>query len=322
VARPPADISGRVFIIFIDDLHLQALLTPRVKDLLREIKETLLHDGDLIAIVSSGPSSIEIHQTYDLNRVDEAKRRVMGAGQTPKEIIMMPQTNEGPRQIRYNVAVAFGVCYDMLMQLEKVNNRRKAFIYISSGYDFNPFQNGRLKWEQEQFGTNNRDTDGKTGYEIDHPGDMNPFLRQGQQFAESDLVAELAELTRAANRANTSFYTIDPRGLMSNVADISEDLTSEDWRAFTQVSQSSLRVLADETGGIAVVNQNDFKKALQEIDNATSDYYILGYYSSNPDPLRKKRSIEVRVTRPGVHLAPYRQVYTLQPPTTRPIKKN
>ena len=43
-------------------------------------------------------------------------------------------------------------------------------------------------------------------------------------------------------------------------------------------------MLAEETGGIAVVNKNDFDKALKRIDAETSDYYVLGYYSSNPDP--------------------------------------
>ncbi len=55
-------------------------------------------------------------------------------------------------------------------------------------------------------------------------------------------------------------------------------------------TQDSLRVLAEETGGIAVVNQNDFDKALKRIDNETSDYYVLGYYSKNPDPLKRTRT--------------------------------
>jgi hypothetical protein len=69
-------------------------------------------------------------------------------------------------------------------------------------------------------------------------------------------------------------------------------------------------VLADLTGGIAVVNQNDFSRALRRIDNETSDYYVLGYVSSNPDPLQKRRRIEVRVNRPNMHLM-YRTEYTL-----------
>ena len=46
-----------------------------------------------------------------------------------------------------------------------------------------------------------------------------------------------------------------------------------------------------------MVNQNDFDKALKRIDAETSDYYVFGYYSSNPDPLKKRRNIEIRVNR-------------------------
>ena len=74
----------------------------------------------------------------------------------------------------------------------------------------------------------------------------------------------------------------------------------QDWNAYVRETQDSLRVLAEETGGIAVVNQNDFDKALKRIDAETSDYYVLGYYSTNPDPLRRTRRIEVRTTRPNV----------------------
>jgi hypothetical protein len=36
---------------------------------------------------------------------------------------------------------------------------------------------------------------------------------------------------------------------------------------------------------------------LERIDAETSDYYILRYYSSNPDPMRRVRKIEVKVKR-------------------------
>jgi hypothetical protein len=51
--RPVADVAGRVFIIFIDDLHLQAGDSPRVRNLLTQITNTLVHDGDLFAVVST-----------------------------------------------------------------------------------------------------------------------------------------------------------------------------------------------------------------------------------------------------------------------------
>jgi hypothetical protein len=71
-------------------------------------------------------------------------------------------------------------------------------------------------------------------------------------------------------------------------------------------------VLAEQTGGIAVVNQNDFNKALKKIDNETSDYYVIGYYSSNPDPLKRTRKLDVRVTRPNASVIA-RTSYSLRP---------
>ncbi len=59
-------------------------------------------------------------------------------------------------------------------------------------------------------------------------------------------------------------------------------------------------MLAEQTGGIAVVNQNDFDKALKRIDAETSDYYMIGYYSTNPDPLKRTRQIDVKVKRKDV----------------------
>ena len=318
-AAPPQDQSGRIFVIFIDDLHLEPLLTPKVRELMHDMRKNLLHDGDLIAIVSSGPSSIEINLTYDLNRIEEARGKIIGNGLRPHDIIMMPDTNQGPPMLRYNVHVAFSAAYDMLTQLEKITNKRKAFVFFSGGYDFNPFKDSRLKHEQDLYaippGTRQGDAMAERG---DDGTGSNPFAKQGQQFAETDLVSELAELIRAANRANTSFYTVDPRGLMTNLPDISEQgMTAEEWSSFTQITQSSLRVLADETNGFAVVNMNDYGKAFQKIDNLMSDYYVIGYYSTNPDPLKRVRKVEIKATRPGVQLN-YTNTYAIPPPPKPP----
>jgi hypothetical protein len=39
---------------------------------------------------------------------------------------------------------------------------------------------------------------------------------------------------------------------------------------------------------------------------------MLGYYSSNPDPLKRRRKIDVKVTRPRAN-AWFRQEYSLKP---------
>jgi VWFA-related protein len=143
------------------------------------------------------------------------------------------------------------------------------------------------------------------------PDATDPFLKQGNQFAEADLARELAELTRAANRANATIYTIDPRGLVGG-PDLDENIDPVEYSNYIRTSQDSLRVLAEETGGIAVVNQNDFDKALKRIDNETSDYYVIGYYSSNPDPLKRTRKLEIKVKRKDLTVFS-RRSYSLKP---------
>jgi VWFA-related protein len=118
------------------------------------------------------------------------------------------------------------------------------------------------------------------------------------------------ELTRAANRANASLYTIDPRGLIAG-QDMSDEINNQDFNDYVRETQDSLRVLAENTGGFAIVNQNDLVKGLKRIDAETSDYYILGYYSSNPDPLRRTRQLEVKVTRPNIEVK-HRTSYTFR----------
>ncbi len=308
--RPTNDAAGRIFILFVDDLHMSFANTGRIRQLFKKIKEELIHEGDLFGIVSTGPSSISIDLTYDRKRLDEAINRISGAGLKPSEIASAPETNEGPSEVKYRAHTAFRTAWDLIKNLEQVRDRRKAMIYVSDGYDFNPFAETRKKLRDEiENPGRGLGNDGQEAEDNSH-GDM--WDDRGYQWADADLVRELADITRAANRANVTMYTIDPRGLVGSMPDLDENVDMVEWQKYIRNSQDSLRVLAEQTGGIAVVNQNDFEKALKRIDAETSDYYVLGYYSNNPDPLKRNRTIEVKVKREGVNVWS-RRGYTLRP---------
>jgi VWFA-related protein len=331
-ARPTNDAAGRIFLLVVDDLHLDFRNTPRIRQLFDKIKKTLIHEGDMFGIVSTGPSSIAIDMTYDRMRLDEAIRKISGSALKPSEILSAPEGAQGPAELRYRAHVAFSTAYDIMQNLEKVTNRRKAVIYVSNGYDFDPFPETRSGFNPRFPNQGNpyrpdmgRPSGGNSdGYGSDTSQDYtNPFLRQGQQFADADLAHELAELTRAANRANASLYTIDPRGLVGG-PDLDENIDPVEYQNHVRKTQDSLRVLAELTGGIAVVNQNDFDKALKRIDQETSDYYILGYYSQNPDPTKRTRRIEVKIKRKNVQVWS-RKSYSLkanQPPAEKKPTKS
>src|SRR5471032_1126798 len=312
--HPRNDVSGRIFLFFVDDLHLQFHNTGRVRDLFKRISKELVHEGDMFGIVSSGPSSIAIDMTYDKTRLDEAINKMAGSELKPSDIIQGPSGAEGPSEVRYRAHVAFSTVNDLLNNLDAVHNRRKALIYVSDGYDFNPFQDARLglmdpnsPFEQNSFQQNQNQINAQNqsnGSQYNPATD--PFTQQQKQsetFADADLARELGELTRQANRSNVTMYTIDPRGLVG-MGDIDEQVDPQQWNEYVRKSQDSLRVIAEETGGIAVVNQNDFSKALKRIDAETSDYYVLGYYSKNPDQTKRRRQVEVKVARKGAAVVP------------------
>jgi VWFA-related protein len=291
VSRPRNDTAGRIFLIIVDDLHLDFRNTGRIRDLFKRVSRTLVHEGDMFSIVSTGPSSLAIDPTYDRKVLDEAIKKITGNGLKPADIINGAEGADGPTEVRYRAHVAFSTAYDMLSQMEKINNRRKAVIWVSNGYDFNPFAESRLG-EDPVFG-------GRFG-QTREEGRQQQGMTGQNQFADADLARELAEVTRTANRANATLYTIDPRGLVAG-SDLDEQLDPVEFGEHVRKTQDSLRVLAEQTGGIAVVNQNNFDKALKRIDAETSDYYMLGYSSTNPDPLQRTRKIEVKlVNRPGV----------------------
>ena len=301
--RRANDTAGRIIIIFVDDLHLQTSYTPKVKQVFRTIADTLIHEGDLFGIISTGPSSLSIELTYDRSILRDAEDKIMGDGFSPRELIQtMGSGPRGPTELRFRNHVAMKTARETVRNLELVQDRRKVFIYLSSGYDFNPFALERIygggaiggRFRDMRQWNKSMPFDGEVQDPLTDPFEMN--ARAGHVFADTDLSQEIAELSKAANRANTSFYTIDPRGLIAG-ADIDFDVRAEDWNEYVFKTQNSLRMLAELTGGEAIVNRNDFEDALQEIDAETSDYYVIGYYTNNPDPTKRTRLLDIEVNR-------------------------
>ena len=234
-SRPTNDAAGRIWMPS-STTCTWISNTGRIKDLFKKISSELVHEGDMFGIVSTGPSSIAIDLTYDRKRLTEANDKISGAGLKPNEILDTPVGAEGPSEVRYRAHVAFDTAYNILKTLESVHNRRKAFVYISNGYDFDPFAETRKKQADEKWkemnpnaaatpimttaATNNSDAN-----------DTNPFMRQGNEFSFADLANELSELTREANRANTTIYTIDPRGLVG-MPDLDQNVDMMDFQNY------------------------------------------------------------------------------------------
>jgi VWFA-related protein len=326
--RRANDTSGRIFVFFIDDLNIQFKNTAQVRRLFERISKTLVHQGDLLGIISSGPSSIRVDLTYDIKRLERAIEKIHGDGMSPNTLIEQSLAgHEGPTELRYRAHVAFQTMLETINNLEKVHDRRKSIVWVSEGYDYNPFQAARyglhgantgytqsLGAVLENMAASGGLSDGAGADRVSNvePSAMKRQMMQSETFADSDLFRDLAELTRSAVRANTVVYTIDPRGLTAG-PDIDENIDPREWGEYMRKTQDTMRMLAEETGGVAVVNSNDYDRGLKIIDNASSDYYVLGYYPTNPDPTHRRRKVEIRVTRKEATDLFYRREYLFKP---------
>jgi len=139
---------------------------------------------------------------------------------------------------------------------------RKAVLYISDGLPMTP--------GEELFRL------------IEVLWDYRPALNELPSLQRGPLHEQLANHAIAAN---ITLHTIDARGLMSenttSAGDRFEQPTGLGWTKIRNY-QDSLLYLSQETGGLAVVNSNEFRKGLEEIGTVVSSYYSLGFALETP----------------------------------------
>src|SRR4029453_15382768 len=132
------------------------------------------------------------------------------------------------------------------------------------------------------------------------PGAGNTRVESQKFFDSVDLTSRLREAFDTVNRNNTSIYAVDPRGLSTFEYDINQAVSLTTDRTNLNQSIDTLRVLADNTDGRAIVNRNDLAAGMKQIIRDASGYYLLGYTSAAAPPDGKFHPIDVRVKPPGV----------------------
>jgi hypothetical protein len=123
-----------------------------------------------------------------------------------------------------------------------------------------------------------------------------------------------------AREANTALYFVDTRGLVAlpgggSAAD-AEANTDARTRAQIGTETSILETaggvaLAEETGGFAIRNTNDFATGAARIAEESRVFYLLGFYPPDGKATQKWRKLKVEVKRPGLKVRA-RRGYTLR----------
>lgn len=131
------------------------------------------------------------------------------------------------------------------------------------------------------------------------------YFASGMQLNGVDNQAQLQATTNAAIRANVVLYTVDARGLVASAPMGDATVGSAGGMgmysgggavAFTSrliKSQDTLYALAKDTGGKALLDNNDLAQGVIQAQQSISSYYIIGYYSANQNLDGKFRRIKI-----------------------------
>ena len=185
--------------------------------------------------------------------------------------------------------------YDTVELLQTAPGRRKAVIYVSTGVPLRRIQ---------------------------------PTLASGVEgeIREQSAVGGTADLAsrvfERALRGNVSVYPVDPGGLAglehyflrrvwAAPAAVPDRLLLQSVYEEARVYLDFLKVIADNTGGRAVLNTNEFNTGLDQIFVETAHYYLVGYEPAKPAADGRFRRLEVRVTHPDITVVARKGYYAV-----------
>jgi len=323
-----ADARARVFVIFLDTYHTQIEGSSNMRLPLVRFLDRVLGPEDLVAVMTPEMSASDItfgRKTIVISNImqDEwtwGRRGRTGADNDPKEDLyeacyrgqqgaddIAPEMKERRRE-----RLTIDALEDLIVHLRGLREERKAVLMVSEGWRLFG-ENRRLARPVSGRGAlpgpdvfrrgrggepARRPANGATGV------DLNECEADRVALSLMDNTRRVRDLTDAANRGNVSFYPVYPRGLAAFDAPIGPDRPPAPAvdRANLAARQDTLRELAGNTDGLAVVNTNDIDGALRRIVADLSSYYLLGYYSTNTKLDGRFRNITVRVRRPDVEV--------------------
>ena len=307
----------RLFVLFFDDYHVRLGNSLSVKEPLIRFVQTQLRPNDVVGIMYPLTPLDGISFTRNTASIVSAIERFEGRkfdyrprNQLEEQYARAP--TEIVEQIRNQVVMT--ALRGLSTRLGGLREGRKAIIYVSEGLTvLLPPQMRNMDASQGRLGNPG------AGIMPVSPmaGENNPREQTAAVFAEADLYSQLRDVFTTANRNNAAIYTLDPRGLTPFEYGIDEGVGPRQDASALRLTQDTLRSIADETDGRAIVNQNDLGPGLAQIVRDSSFYYLLGYNSIQAPQDGKFHPIQVRVRRRGADVRARKGYWALTPDDVR-----
>ena len=297
----------RLFAIFLDDYHVREGASLRVHEPLIQFIREQLAPSDLLAVMYPLTPLSGVRMTRDHNAIAAEVQRFRGRkyDYEPRNQFEMRYAHYPAmtiEQIRNEVSLT--ALKALVTHLGGLREGRKSLILVSEGYsNMLPPQ------------LRDRSASGLSNPLMRNPifDGVNPRESSYRMMSDMNIQSDLQRIFEVASRANTSIYALDPRGLASFEFDIDDGVGFTVDRDMLQSTMDTLRVLADETDGRAIVNNNDLGEGLRQMLKDSSAYYLLGYNSTQAPTDGRFHEIRVRVRRPRVQVRARKGYWALSP---------
>lgn len=236
-----------------------------------------------VPVLDSGPytRSLEgVRSLFDLRQIELARGQI-GRGNCSPELLALARQHASRISAEVEQSMrALGRFVDSLAALPG----RKSLLYLSDGLPRSP---------------------GLEAFELlktfcARPGDLD------RDAASFELAALYAELGRRANTSQVSVFPFEAAGpRLSYVGHVAGDTRAEAAALLEPLVRANLQAplssLAIETGGRAVLNTTDFRRAFVVVGEHLDTYYALSFQPRSDHP-RGDRTLVVLTRRPGVQL--------------------
>lgn len=254
--------QARQWVLVIDDLHIIELHIVQTKQVVQTFLESLPPE-DQVAIVFVGRSDLSQDFTSDLGAQLRTLNRI-------RDALGFARDASGPASFQDSRST-LTVLKNVTASVLRSTYPRKAMVYVSEGAVLSPDM-----------------------MISERMGPAIPAMNAQQTYRELD------ETFKGAREAGLPIYTIDPRG----IPDCSAVRGSCDYPPWPNIrkQQDVMRMVAENTGGLAFVNNSDITRAVHDIVTDNDSYYLLGYY---PDPIAHDgtfHEVKVSVKRPGLRV--------------------
>jgi VWFA-related protein len=305
------ETEGRLYVILLDDRQISPHRTTQTVTLAKQFIQKNIGPRDLTAVVSTS-GRLDVSQNFTANKqlllraVEGFIGRKMDSG-TIRAITASADTDLDS-EAYFDAKTALQAIESLSEWLGSVRGRSKAVIYVSEGLDYN-YEDVRNKWAelvlaQQRDAIAAATRANVTIYPVDPRGlGTDETILVGDNFVDAANINGVDQPRIPVNRPS---FGAPPPGVyvptQEEVLGQAAMSRSERLRSEIERAQTALRLMAEDTGGFAIVNTNNPGKFFERIVTQSSSYYLLGYAPTNPRREGKFRNIRVRVKRPGLRV--------------------